>query len=316
MIEQNGETYVSSPWAKALNISEAKIGKTCFEVATALGVMPNQKQGGIVTKPSDLHIIATDSNSLGGVKRFLIESCGARREALGFRVYNIQADIRAAFQGSGGGDEGWGMDLYNLVVGEVIPLIQERVAASRGVSLVLLASLTGLAGGLERALVGEPRGPGYSDPSKWKALAHHLHEIQNLLQPEAHHMIWEAHLDKPPPPPMADKGGDNRPKEGIRVSGEAGRNFAFNCEQVFRLRRTFGLKWQGTPVDQTYLDTRPSLEFIANGRNFTEALDPKEYDPTKSWRKLGLKVGHWGAPSAPPKAAKPGATGAPPAAGR
>jgi len=87
--------------------------------------------------------------------------------------------------------------------------------------------------------------------------------------------------------------GDAPSKESIQVSGKAGRSWCFNTPQVFRIRRQFGTVHPGTKCDLTYLDTRPSLEFIAGGRSFTEALEPKEFDPAEAFRKLKLVTGDW-----------------------
>lgn len=305
MNEETGATYSLAKHARALGIAECKVGKTCFEIASMLGVLPWQKQGGIVSDPRNLHVIATDSASLAGVKRFMLESCGAPEEALNYRIYNLQDDIRRTVLVQ----HDWSMELYNMMIG-IVQKIGERASATQGVSAVLVASLTGLANGMERALVGPPTGPGYSDPSKWKALAHHLHEVQNYLQVDSWHCWWEAHLDKGPDfkmkkkddnSGMADNLGN---KESIRVSGEAGRSWAYNTDQVFRIRRSFGMVHPGTKVDTCYLDTKPSFDFIANGRNFTEALSAKEPDMTAALAKLGLRVGHWGAKTNKP-AGKP-----------
>jgi hypothetical protein len=136
--------------------------------------------------------------------------------------------------------------------------------------------------------------------SKWKAIAHQLHELQNLAQIDNWHCFWEAHLDKPTGQTQ-DKNAAPA-KESIRVSGEAGRNWSYNVEQVLRIRRMYGQTFPGTTCDQVYMDTRPSLDFISSGRNFTEALEPKEADMTQDFIKLGLQVGRWGLKSAVPKA--------------
>lgn len=295
MKEQTGATYQSSQYMKGLPIAESKVGKTAFLTASCLGALPWQKEGGLVDRPENLHVITFDANAAGGLARFLTQTCGASAEAAKFRIYNLQdAMARTSLN-----DGDYNMDLYNDVM-QVLDTIRGR--ATSGVHAVLISSLTGLAAGLERALIGPPKGKGYSDPSKWKALAHQLHEIQNFAQMDGWHTFWEAHLDKPAQMSVGKKQDeDSKPKESIRVSGEAGRNWAYNVEQVFRLRRMYGQKHQGTQCDIVYLDTKPSLEFIASGRGFTEALEAKEYDLTLVAKKLGTKVGGWGAPSAKPK---------------
>ncbi|MBU6430537.1 MAG: hypothetical protein KGR26_16080, partial [Cyanobacteria bacterium REEB65] len=56
-----------SKFAKALAVSEAKVGKTVFLAAQALGVFPGQKFGGVVDDPSNLYIVEIDSGGATGV---------------------------------------------------------------------------------------------------------------------------------------------------------------------------------------------------------------------------------------------------------
>lgn len=284
MIEQTGNDYASAKYAKALMVSEAKIGKSSYAIATALGVFPGQKYGGIVDDPKNLHVITADANALGGIKRFLTETCGAPPEALGFRIYNMQEDVRRV---SAGGD-GWDYTLINTLM-QVVQTIGER---AKGVPLVHVSSLTGFAQALERSLAGPPgqKKGGGMDQSKWMAFAHHMNELRNTLQQDSWHCIWEAHIHKPP---ASGQDGEEK-KETLLISGKAGQNFAYNVEQVFRLRRIYGAKLPGTKCDQVYLDTQPTIDFIANGRSFNETLAPKEPDPTTAFAKLGLAVGQWG----------------------
>ena len=130
------------------------------------------------------------------------------------------------------------------------------------------------------------------DQSKWLDLARQVNEFRNLFQAGDWHCLWEAHIYKPPPTGQDKK---ERP-ETIQVSGKSGYNFPNNVEQIFRLRRIFDSPYERTKIDKMYLDTRPSLDFIAGGRCFTEDLDPKETDLTLAFAKLGLKCGRWGAP--------------------
>lgn len=282
---ETGFTYKSAEYAKALTASEAKVGKTTFLIGSCLGVLPWQKSGGVVDTPENLHVISFDSNALGGIARFITETCKAPKEALNFKVYNLQDTMRRVSES----DNDYDMSFYF----EVMEAIEKIRQTAKGVPAVIISSLTGLASGFERAIVGPPTGKGYSDPSKWKALAHQLHEVQNFVQVDRWHTFWEGHVDKP----ATMQVGQNAPqaKETIRVSGEAGRNWGYNVEQIFRIRRNFGTVFGQSKVDQVYLDTRPSLDFVASGRGFTEALEPKEPDLTVALDKLGLKTGHWGA---------------------
>lgn len=284
MKEQTGATYQSAPYAKMLAVSEAKVGKTTYLAAAALGALPWQKSGGIVDKPENLHIMTFDANAAGGLRRFLTETCGCKDDVLGFNVLNLQDDLRKTSES----DSEYDMTFYNTVC----VAIDKARQRAKGVPVFLISSLTGLAYGLERSLVGPPTGKGYSDQSKWKALAHQLNEIRNYCQVDVWHCIWEAHIDKP----AATGQGGVAVKEGIRVSGEAGRNWAYNVEQVFRIRREFNTPYNNTKCDKVYLDTRAAMDFIANGRNFTECLEAKEYDPALALHKLGIPIGGYTPP--------------------
>jgi hypothetical protein len=305
---QTGETYQSSQFAKILAASEAKVGKTSYLVASALGVLPWQKEGGIVDDPRHMHILTFDANAAGGLAKFLTQTCGAPKEALQFKVYNLQDDMRKTSVGDG--------DYDTTFYAAVLQALDMIAQSAKGVPFVLMSSLTGLAQGLERGIVGPPRTQeqgnvkGYSDPSKWKMLAHQINEVRNFAQVDNWHVAWEAHIDKPASMQVGKDGGD-APKETISVSGQAGRNFGYNVEQVFRIYRQYGSKYshpsgEKTNCDLVYLNTRPMMDFIASGRGFTENLNEKEYDPTAALRKLGVKIGHWGAKTAAPKpVAKP-----------
>lgn len=287
MQRQTGSNYQGSNFAKALFVSEGKVGKSSFEIASALGVLPWQKYGGVVERPEDLYVITFDANALGGIQRFLMESCKAPKEALNFNVFNLQDDMRKASERDTPYDE----TFYNLCV-SVVQKIGNEIKGG-GVPMMIFSSLTGMAAGLERSIVGGPNGKAYSDPMKWKMLAHQLHTIQNFAQVDRWHCIWEAHVDKSENMQVG-AGAGPAVKETIRVSGEAGRNWGYNVEQVFRLYRNYGQRFEKTNIDTVYMDTQPKMGFVANGRNFNEALAPKEYDMTHTFMKLGLKVGHWG----------------------
>lgn len=301
MIKQTGETYTSSRYGKSLVVSEAKVGKTCNLVGGLLGVLPWQKNGGVVTAPKHLHVIAVDANAVGGVKRFLLDTCKATKETLGFTIWNIQDDVRRISEA----DDDYDMSLFNTLMG-VQRQIREEVAAAgqSAVAAVVYSSLTTIAGALERGVVGPPKGSGYADPNKWKIVQHQLNEIRSYGQIDFAHTLWEGHIYQPPPPPAMKKNAnaDDLPKEKLQISGQAGHNFPNNVEQIFRMRRQFGTKSPGTECDQVYLDTQAALAFVAGGRNFTEALNPKEYDITIAYNKLGLRIGRWGMKAAPPKA--------------
>lgn len=296
MKEQSGETYQSGDFAKALAVAESKVGKTTFLVASALGVLPWQKFGGVVDKPENLHVIALDSGAVSGVSSFL-KMCDAPAEAYKFRVYNMQDDVRRISTA----ESDWDYSFFNNMV-QTIKKIQDRCKS--GSPMVIVSSLTTLALTLERALAGAPgdsakKGAGM-DQSKWTDYARQLNEVRNLLQQDSWHMLWEGHVYKPPNTGQNKKAEDDR-KETIQVSGKAGYNFPNNVEQIFRLRRMFGDTYENTKIERVFLDTRPTMDFIAGGRSFTENLDPKEHDLTLAFYKLGLKVGRWGSKSSKKK---------------
>lgn len=290
MKEQNGSSYQASEFLKAMGLAEAKVGKTCALVAWTLGLMPGQKFGGVIDKPENLHVLSLDAAAIRGAIGFL-KMLNAPKEAFNFKVYNLEDDVRRVSCGT----EEWDYSLYNNVL-TTVRKITDRCKG--GSPVIIVSSLTTLALALERAIAGPPneakRGAGM-DQAKWSDFARQLNEIRNVLQQDSWHCIWEGHIYKPPATGQ-NKNADDAPRETLQVAGKAGYNFPNNVEQVFRIRRMFGQSIEGnSKIDQVYLDTRPSMEFIAGGRLFTEALDAKEYDLTLATYKLGLTVGRWGA---------------------
>lgn len=286
MQKTTGALYASAKYAKALFLAEGKVGKSSFLVASALGLLPWQKQGGVVDRPENLHVLTFDSSALTGITGFLTKTCKAPEAALNFNVYNFQDDTRQVSLGS----SDWDFSLYTAVREAANKIRQE--AKKGGTHVVIVSSLTGIAQALKRSLAG-PIGSGKKgsgmDQAKWDAYGATLSEMRNALQDDAYHLFWEAHIFK--------SGGDE-PKETLMLEGKSGQNFAFNVEQVFRVRRMFGQKSPNTNCDTVYLDTRPNMECVANGRGFNEALEAKEPDLTVALEKLGLKVGKWQATAA------------------
>lgn len=293
MKEFTGDTYQSTPYAKMMAASESKVGKTSFLVASALGVFPGQKNGAIVDDPRHLHVITTDSNALGGLKRFLLETCKAPKEALGFKVYNMQQDLLDA-----AGTEAYDRTFMNTMF-QTLETIGSRV---RGTSMVLASSLTGLAEGLLNGLrdpAGQNKGGGM-DIARWTDFQIQITEMRNRFQAGDWHTIWEAHILKTI---TKNQSGGDESSESIQVSGKSGVNFPYNVEQFFRIRRMFGQRVGDTKCDYTYLDPKPTYTFITNGRGFNEALKSEEADMTMTFHKLGLNIGRWGAKTATPKPA-------------
>lgn len=303
MKESSGENYQSSQFEKGTYLAEAKVGKTCFLVSSALGVLPNQVRsgvGGIVDRPSHLHVIAIDAGAMSGVMGFMTKTLSAPPEVAKIQVYNMKDDIDKMVAS----DSDYDLSFYNAYV-VTLQRIREKVAAQGGVHAVITSSLTGLAAMVERGIVGKPgsagarnsngeiSGKGYSDPSKWKAFAQQMSQLRLVAQVDEYHCIWEGHVDTAKPFDM--KGGGGPPKETVAISGQTGRNWSFNTEHVFRIRRNHGDTWEGTECQKVHLDTRPDMDFIAGGRGYTENLKPKEFCLTSVYSKLGLRVGNWGA---------------------
>lgn len=287
MQEQSGSTYQSAKYAKALIAGEAKSYKTASTMAWALGLFPWQKNGGIVSKPEDLHVVTFDAGALSGVNTFLKKTLGAPDAAFNYKVWNFQDDARQAFES----EKPYDHSLYNSVLA-VQQRLRDAVATGGGTPVVLFSSLTVLAMALERALMGPPTGAGKSgkgvgDEDRWGLLKRQLFTIQNAFGVDAWHMFWEAHVLK----------GTDDGKETLQISGSAGRNWGVNMEQIFRLQRGPVEQGPGGSLEKVYLDCRPSTEFIANGKNFNELLNPQEPDLTVALYKLGLKVGCWNKPA-------------------
>lgn len=293
MKEQTGLTYESAPTSKGLYVDQAKSGKTTFLVAQALGVWPSQA-GAIVDVPHHLHVIAADVAALKSVATFLTKHCGAPADSMRFRVYNLEEDIRRAYAAV----EAWDMSLYNTVR-NTIETVHERARKEGGVHVLHMSSLTGIAQAIKRGIQGQTgqllksgafqKGSGM-DMAKWDALGAQLAELRNYAQLDACHCIWEGHLEKR----TEGKGDDEQEKDTIGVQGSVGKNFAMNVSEVFRIRRNIGAKVPGSAtVDQMYLDTRPTLTFMANGRGFSELPD-KVTDLASALHTLGYTVARAG----------------------
>lgn len=307
MKEQTGATYTTAKYAKALSVAEAKEGKSCFLVASALGVLPWQKNGGVVDRPDHLHILTFDQGALTGIARFLTESCKAPKEALNYHVYNFQDDVRRAATA----DEDYDFTIFNSVIA-TIGQISEK-AKQGGTHAVIISSLTRMVQAIQRGLFGPPalrdaheddgarrKSKGQADQNKWGKFAQLVAEVRDYCQVDDFHCIWEGHIQSK----RIGEGQNAVQTESLAIQGQSAYNFAINVEQVFRIRRSYGQKHPGTQVDQTYLDCTPSLDFIANGRSFTEAgLTDHEMDLTSVLHRLGLKVGMYGRKSAPAKPA-------------
>lgn len=297
--------YKATDYEKGTYLGKAKTGKTVFLASSMLGLQPIQrknKSGGIVSRPSNLHIICIDQSAASGILNFLVKVLGADAEAVSkIRTYNMQNDV----QKLGQSQSPYNMSFYNAFVNKV-ERIKERVSANPGVHAVICSSLTGMARAVERGVAGPPGsagkidrktgqmlGSGYMDPSKWQALSHQMSTLRSQLQVDDWHCLWEGHIEEVKSFSMG--GGDATNKQKIAIAGETGRNWAFNTDHTYIIERSHDDPWKGTLCDKVHLDTKPELEFMeGGGRGSTENMKAKEFDLTAMYRRLGLKVGGWG----------------------
>lgn len=311
----SGWKYQASKFTKMLAISEAKVGKTCFLVSQALGVWPGQAHGAVVTKPEHLHVLTFDSDALTGIREFLLMTCGAPLDALNFMTYNFEDEARAVRSRADGGQ-----DVFWPSVLKTVKEIQASVKPGE-VHVILFSSLTVLYEAVAREAYGEPEKAGNNTPLDWMKAGNVLAELRNVAQTDKTHTIWESHVYRPPPNPMA-KPGDPPPKEQLQFAGKAGSNFVLNVSHVVRLRRNHGQRVGAkvnavrpklkkgeiltdemlrtsprelvdTSADTVYMDTRSTMDGLGTGRSFNERLEPRETDMTAMFLKLGLSVGGW-----------------------
>lgn len=289
MQEMTGESYQSSDHMKALCVSYAKVGKTVKLVADNLGVFPGQKYGGIVDKPEHLHVIAVDNAALGGIQKVLLQSMKAPKEALNFRVYNMQSDVQKLSKGD------WDFTLYNTFI-RVCQTIEQRQKKEGGVHSVIISSLTTVGAALKRAIAGDASSQSKKsgmDQNKWDTLGMQMNEVRLMFQSLDAHVFWEGHVFKPQ---STGQDESTARKESLQLQGSTGQNFPNNVEQIFKMQRMFGERvGPGINVDKVYYNTQAELEFLIGGRAFNELLEQKEFDLTLVAHKLGCKIGRWGA---------------------
>lgn len=268
----------SSDFLKMFAVAEGKVGKTTYLAASCLGALPHQTKG-LVDKPEHLHIMGFDEAFVDGLLKFLRDSCKKSAAYLNLSVHDL-TDVTRKIYTSGG----WDYGVYNAVMSEVQQIKSD--IAKGGVHAVITSSLTGLSNGIKAGLAGAPE-PGKKgngmDQAKWDAMSHQLNAIRNALQADTHHTFWEGHVSK-------GSGKDDEAKETHGIQGSAGKNWAFNVEQIVRLRRE-AVKYPNSNVDKVFMDTRPTLDFVSGGRGFNESLAPREYDLVEMAEKLGKKVG-------------------------
>lgn len=292
MIAATGRTFVETKFGKPLIVSEAKNGKTAYLVAQSLGVFPGQTQGGLVDHPSNLHVVGVDTMALDKLRDFLLKTCKAPENVLDFHTYNWEEDARATADRLEG-------DEYTFA-NKFLMFLRDLDTKYKGTSVLVISSITGLAQALERSMKGAPMGD-ISDRmsiGRWMEYGRLMTEIRNVAQRNTHHTLWESHIYKPQPSPMAKK-SDAPPTEELEVLGQPGRGYAQNVSHIFRLRRVRGQVVKGTTCDQMFLDTRPTGDFIPGGRGVTELLSAQEPDMVVAFQKLGLQVGGWKATGTP-----------------
>lgn len=294
MKESTGATYQSSKYAKLLAVADAKVGKSSSLVAGCLGVLPWQSNGGVVDKPENLHIITTDSNALGHLRKFLLETCKAPESALSYRVYNMEEDYRKAFRV----EDAYNGEFFNTLLATILT-VQERATRAKGTSALILSSLTTMGRAIQRGVSGGIVSNGDTikksvmDKSKWPMFNMQLNELQAKAQADMYHCIWEGHLSKKADFNDKDEHGQPTEKDSIQLQGSVGASWAANVEQVVAMQRAFGACHPGTKCDKTNFNTRPNLNMVASGRGFTELLSPTEPCITTMFEKLGLQVGKW-----------------------
>jgi hypothetical protein len=280
--ETTGEGFKGGEHVSMLAAAEAKVGKSSFLVASCLGVLPWQVHGGVVSQPKYLHVLALDRDALDGIKQFLA-LCGAPKDALAFRVYDLQDDVAKASCGKSKYD----YSFYNTLAA-VRQTIEQRATTEQGVHAVIMSSFTTMARTVERATFGEPGSEKDAWGKGWDALNQQMTTLQNSFQRDRWHMVWEAHVGK---------GGEDGNKDVLKVHGGAGKDWPNNTSHNMRIRRlqTESFKdkaGRDTGVNKVYLEPKGGGLTFLGGRRLT-ALDDKEPCLTKALMKMGYRVGRW-----------------------
>lgn len=268
-------------------VAEPKVGKTTYLVASALGALPGQ-DGGLVSGPDFLHILAVDTIAVDGLCEFLVQQCKMKPEHVAqVDVLNFADDVRTAYRTDQDQDYTW-----FRTVNKAVESLQQDIAKKPGVHAIIASSLTGMVETYVRAIAGAPSdgtsrksGSGMSI-DRWQLLTSQLTDLRTTLARDTAHILWEGHVQKGPDP----KNPNETVQETIAIPGQTGRNWGYNTDQVVRLRREMN-RYDGTKIDKVFADTKPNMSFVSGGRGFGTQLDPKEYDIAKLAAKLGRKVG-------------------------
>ncbi len=299
MREETGATYKpATNKAKLLIASKSKDGKTATIVASALGVLPHQQEGGIVTSPANLHIICTDTAALRGLKEFLLDTCKAPEVCLGYKVYNLEEDYNNAFTI----EYDMASAFYNTLMSTISKVRDRCKQKPNEVSVVLFSSVTtiaramlrGIAGGIsENPKDGRRIKASVMDMNKWNMVNIQLNELQAAGQSIPAHVIWEGHLGKTLDRNSLDDKGQPEEKDSIQIQGSVGASWAANVSHPFILVRQKGIVYPGTKCDKTHFDTQPNLNMFGIGRGVTENCNKQEPDLTVLLNKLGFEIGGW-----------------------
>lgn len=299
MKEQTGETYTpATNTIKALAVAASKDGKTTTLIAQILGLMPNQKSGGVISSPSNLHVVITDTAALDKVKEFLVKHCGATKEALQYKVYNLEEDFNKAFSLEYDG----AAFFYNTFIATIRKIHERCSAKPNEVHAVIFSSITTIARAILRGIRGgikesEQDGRVLVKQSmsipKWSMLQDQLNEVQSLGHMIPAHIFWEGHLGTKLDSTEKDERGKAVEYDTINIPGSVGESWAANVSHPLVMVRQKGQVHQGTKIDKTYFDTQPNLKMAGLGRGATTHLNKQEADLTELISKLGMKVGNW-----------------------
>lgn len=284
----SGSQMKPAEYIKGLFMSYAKAGKTSFLVAQALGVMPWQKYGGVVTKPQHLHVIALDQDALDGIPDML-EMCKAPDEARAYDLYDMREDYRSLVDSEKPYSHGFFTTLVQISQ-EIIQKIQPGE-----VHVVHMSSFTTMAKAVERAMLGRPTGfvnstggtsgKGIGSYDAWGMLKLQMMDLQSAFQKDRFHMFWESHIERV----LTKEGAEDT----LQVHGSSAKQWPNNTSHNFVIRRNKQSFYEDTQINPMYIEPRASMSFIAGGRN-ENRLNNEEPDLTVCLKKLGLLVGRWG----------------------
>lgn len=290
--------YSAGAYANELVLAPAKVGKTITIVGNLLGAMPWQENGGVVDKPSHLHVITFDAVTLDGAEDFYVRQCGASKEVGDVHVINLEKHARKAFASQTDYDGTFPAKVY-----DAIHKVQD-MAAKGGVHALVVASLTMCAKAWLRSISGPAFGGAATmrkspmDQNKWGLFAQQMTEFQFHVQTDTMHVIWETHWSEKESKTKKDSSGNAQVFDSIQVQGKTSEQFPAQCARPYMLQRTKGGGYgPSKKVDMVLWDTQPNLDFgesVMAGRKVVGVLEPKEPDLTVMFHKLGLTIGGYG----------------------